>query len=221
MAIRYFDTSKQRAPVAAQADIDLVGATRWLTGQERQIVERGDKGSPGSRGFITPEKAAELTKSYLGLVGSMARNYFDAGMPPSYALPRIGIETALLDNLPHLGYCNFAAVKMRKGDGSHYVVKFFYANFKAKIDTTPGADFFKLETPERSQMFFGIAFSPDGKGEKTLSVDRSIHHAGVSFIAYEPSKALDTAIAMRTGVTAEDWRKMAAQRQRAASRSAA
>jgi hypothetical protein len=47
-------------------------------------------------------------------------------------------------------------------------------------------------------------------------IDRSIHHSGISFITTDARKALDAAVALRTGVSADEWRKMAAEKLAAA-----
>ena len=213
MTFRYYDISKKQPAVEDKKSLDLTGATRWLTGQERRIAElSGQAKAASGRSYISPETAARLTENYLGQVGVLAREFFDNGMPPSYALPSVEIKTALVEKLPHLGYCSFAAVKMFKNDGSPYIVRFHFANFRAQIDTTPGSDFFKLKSADRSEMYFGIAYCLDGRGPRTVSIDRSVHHSGVSFITNDPRKALDNAILMRTGVSIEEWRKLAAQR---------
>jgi hypothetical protein len=219
MTVRYFDISKQVSAQPAEPKLDLTGATRWLTGEERKLAA-AYVGTHGQRHYISPKAAAELTSAFLGAVAGKAKDYFDKGMPHGYELPHVKAKVGLLDTLPHLGWCSFAAVRMAKRDGTPFLIRFHYANFEAQIDTTPGNKMFTLQSNKRSEMFFGVAFSRDPATGETV-IDRSIHHSGVSFITDSPRVALDNAIKLRTGVSADEWRSMAGRKAAASKQTAA
>nr|WP_250808208.1 DUF6656 family protein [Neorhizobium tomejilense] len=220
MTIRYFDIAREAPAHDGEPSLDLSGATRWLTGEERKL-ELAAQGAAGRRHYISPAAAGELTRAFLGVVASQARTYFEEGMPRGYALPPTKPQYGLLPTYPHLGWCSFAAVRMQKKDGSPYIIRFHYANFNAEINTDPEGNLFKLSSPRRTEMYFGVAFSAREKGSSEMVIDRSVHHAGVSFITYDHRKALDNAIKLRTGVTPEEWRRMAARKAEEAKKAAA
>jgi hypothetical protein len=196
-----------------QKQFDLAGPTQWLKGEQKRLSEPDNHApAPGTkRHYITPGHAAQLTEGFLSLVSNEAFQWFASGMPQKYELERHRyIE--LVDNLPHLGYCSFASIQLRKPDGSKYFVRLHFANFNAKIDTTPGARFFDSQSKNRGAMFFGVAFCPDGNTDRSVMLDRSVHHSGISFITTDPTQALDYAVFLRTGVKSEEWRKMAAKK---------
>ncbi len=209
MTIRYYDKGRKSGEEA----LDIVGATAWLRGEERRISEPRD--TDGKR-YISADEAAEITRGELSVFASKLRRFFEQGMPPTYALPESSTEVGVIEALPHLGWCNFAAVKLRKSNGAPYLVRFLYANFNAQIDTTPGGRFFKIDSPRRSTMYFGLAYSPDGKMPNSVTLDRSIHHSGVSFITNDPHKALNNAVMLRTGMSLDGWNKLAADKIRSA-----
>lgn len=211
MAVRYYDRTKEQMVEVPRKQFDLAGPTRWLKGEQDKLTMEDDRMPPvsGKRHYISKELAAELTKGFLTKVSNVAYEFFSSEMPPKYDLAREhGVY--LVDSLAHLGYCNFASIVLRKLDGSPYVVRLYFANFKAKIDTTPGSKFFNSNTIDRDAMFFGVAFCADGNG--SLKIDRGLFHSGICFITHEPSKALENAIVLRTGVRVEEWRRLAARK---------
>jgi hypothetical protein len=219
MAVRYYDRSKEQAFGGQQKKFDLVGPTQWLKGEQQKLEMPAEKApAPGTqRHYISRQRAAFLTDGFLGLVANEAYTWFSEGMPRQYNLDHYRYID-LVDNYPHLGYCGFAAIPIRKPDGAKYVVRLHFANFNARIDTTPGAKFFDIKSINRGAMFFGVAFSQDEKGAAVI--DRSVHHSGIAFITPEPSQALDYAIHMRTGVNADKWRQMAAAQNAGGKRAA-
>ncbi|MCV9964002.1 hypothetical protein OIU34_19160 [Pararhizobium sp. BT-229] len=220
--VRYYDRNKERpAQVVAQKDFDLTGPTQWLKGEEKRLADEASRSalSAGGRHYITPALAAALTEGYLIKVSGEAYRYFASGMPQQYELMRHH-DVRLVESYPHLGYCSFAAIRKQKADGSPYVVRLHFANFNAKIDTTPGATFFDSKSINRGAMFFAVAFCPDSTNPDLVMIDRTIHHQGISFITNDPAKALDNTVALRTGVSADEWRKMAEQKKAKESRAA-
>jgi hypothetical protein len=211
MQFRYYDLSKGASADNSDARFDLTGATRWLSGEERRIASDVRLGQPAKE-RISPQLAGELTKQFLGLVSQQAKRYFTAGMPEGYTLPTPKTQIALLDQLPHLGWCSFASVPLTKPNGDRFAIRFHWANFYANINTAPGEKFFQLQSPKRSQMFFGVAFCPDENSKSGMRVDRSVHHSGVSFITNDPLKALNNAVILRTGLSLAGWQKMTEER---------
>ncbi|MBY3432965.1 YdbL family protein [Rhizobium laguerreae] len=221
--VRYYDSTKERVVQTVPQEFDLAGPTQWLKGEQDRLAEIASQSAPpagGKRHYITPALAAALTEGFLGKVSTEAYKYFVSGMPQQYELLRHH-DLRLVEKLPHLGYCSFAAIRKQKPDGSPYVVRLHFANFNARIDTTPGATFFDAGSINRGAMFFGVAFCPDANNPQSVMIDRSIHHSGISFITTDPRKALDAAIALRTGVSADEWRKMAVQKLAEQSRAVA
>ncbi|MDW9481691.1 hypothetical protein GOB57_23880 [Sinorhizobium meliloti] len=213
MAVRYYDRSKETPVEAPQKQFDLTGPTQWLKGEQAKLAMPADRVPPatGKRHYISKELAAELTKGFLTKVSQIAYDFFSSEMPPKYDLAREhGVH--LVDSLAHLGYCNFASIVMRKPDGNPYVVRLHFANFNARIDPTPGSKFFNSKSLNRGAMFFGVAFCQDENARGSLKIDRSLFHSGICFITHEPSKALQNAIVLRTGVRVEEWRRLAAQK---------
>jgi hypothetical protein len=219
MAVRYYDRSKERVVEGQQRKFDLVGPTQWLKGEQKKLETPAERApAPGTkRHYISKERAAYLTDGFLGLVSNEAYTWFSEGMPRQYGLDHYRYID-LVENFPHLGYCGFGAITIRKPDGESYVVRLHFANFNARIDTTPGAKFFDIKSINRGAMFFGVAFCSDGNGK--MKIDRSVHHAGLAFKTPEPSQALDYAIHMRTGVKAEKWRQMIAAQNAGGKRAA-
>jgi hypothetical protein len=210
MAVRYYDRSKERGVEGQQKKLDLVGPTQWLNGERKKLempLERSALAGT-NRHYISRERAGLLTQGFLGLVAKEAYSWFSAGMPGQFSLDHYR-HIELVENFPHLGYCGFGAITIRKPNGDNYVVRLHFANFNARIDTTPDAKFFDAKSINRGAMFFGVAFCSDGN--RSLVIDRSVHRAGIAFITAEPMQALEYAIHMRTGVTAEKWRQLATQ----------
>ena len=213
MSVRYYDRSKEQMVEVPQKQFDLAGPTQWLKGEQQRLsMPDNIAPAPGTqRHYISPALAAHLTEGFLSLVSNDAFQWFAAGMPQKYELDRHR-HIELVEKFPHLGYCSFAAIQFRKADGSKCVIRLHFANFNAQIDTTPGAKFFDGKSINRGAMFFGVAFCSDGKSDRSVMIDRSVHHSGISFITTDPAQALDYAVLLRTGVKAEEWRRMAAQK---------
>jgi len=204
MRIRYYQTGR-----AAEREFDLVGPTQWLKGEQKRLADRTKTSNADGRRYITPREAAALTEGFLHKVANEAYRYFSEGMPGGYRLARHR-DVRLIETLPHLGYCSFAAIHMKRKDGRPMVIRLHFANFNSPISTEPGNRFFDLRNANRGAMFFAVVFSSDASGER-LEIDRSVHHSGISFITSSPAKALDNAIHLRTGMPASEWRKMAEQ----------
>jgi hypothetical protein len=213
-SVRYYDMNKERPVQVVQEDFDLDGPTQWLKGEHKRLADEASRLGPvvGGRHYITRSLAATLTEGFLSKVSSEAYRYFVSGMPHQYELMRHH-DVRLVETYPHLGYCSFASIRKQKADGSPYLVRLHFANFNAKIDTTPGATFFDAKTINRGAMFFAVAFCPDPSNLETVVIDRTIHHQGISFITNDAMKALDNAILLRTGVSASEWRKMAEKKK--------
>lgn len=217
--IRYFDISKQKksADIAASrsaksSDASALRPTKWLAGLGNEVTpiapdplipENPVKEASG-RHYISKTMAGELTKSYLHKVGNMAHGYFSQGMPKGFSIPR-NIELGLLDDMPHLGWCRFTAVRFVRPDGKPCLIRVYYANFVASLDTSPEKKFFQLKDIKRGMMFFGVAVSPVGPDLKQFAIDRSVHHGGISFATDSKEKALAAVVKLRTGVDLEEW----------------
>lgn len=177
---------------------------------------------PPERQPISPAAAREVTKAELTNDGRRVHGYFAENMPEGYRLPwahRVGI----LNRMPHLGWCRVTSIGMHRADGTRCVVGVFYANFLASLNTNPGEQFFRMENLDRSQMFFGVAFTRGGiNNQGPLEIDRSVHQSGISFVAQDARAALAHVIALKTGFKPEVWKsliRMGAE-QRAAEKAA-
>jgi hypothetical protein len=221
-SIRYYEVGGNRPPVPEAAPVlDLSGPTQWLAGATDRAIAAQYKGKAvdrpkpanlaDARRWLTPAFVAELMTGYLAHVGSEAFKFFERNMPSGYRLDRTH-KAFLMPEKPHLGWCQLASIVTPNRAGERIMIRVFYANFEAAIDTDPNGRFFNLRSQDWSNMFFAVAFKMGADGKFDV-IDRNFHHSGISFLTTDPATALDNVVKLRTGMNLEGWRKLKVEKQ--------
>lgn len=184
--IRYFDASARKmAPARTKtAHSDFLRTGKITRFEQKRI--------PSEPRYLTHDQVAEITGRKLQAAGELTYSRLN-NFHHSIRFPNMVFHRTI-DERPHLGYCHVTASRTSFDMRNPVLWSFYFANFFAEL-SGEGA-FFENIDPRHPRMYFAIAM--DMAGDKSVTINKSIHQNGLLFRTHDPKIALKNVLMLGT-----------------------
>ncbi|MBO9098952.1 MULTISPECIES: hypothetical protein [Rhizobium] len=214
--VKLANASLSLASQSSESEIAAAKYARWFSNGE-VIPEPSETSRARFRKILPTMDAIEVasaTRENLSILGNDAHDLFSDRLPANNRMRKAN-RSSVLPSIPYLGSCKFGEVVVGQSSASYSVLQLFIANFDGEFDTSAGASFYKPNSREFDQMFFGVHVVVDRDGNP-LGFDRKRGVDGIAFKTKDLNKALYNVAAAATGLSMEQLkaRAQAAARKR-------
>ena len=174
--------------------------TRWFHGTDQpEPLSTAKHKFRSISADMAAREIAEITRGNLAILGNDAHSLFSSRLPAGHKMSK-AVRSSVLPSAPHLGACRFGQVTVNERPTHRTMLQFFIANFDAALDTTNFEAFYKPNSKNFDQIFFGIHLIVDRNGN-TVDFDHGRGEQAVEFRTNDLTTALYNIASASTGLS--------------------